>query len=351
MRTVTTKIACGILALSSASLIASTPLFEQPPKDNLHLTGGFRQDELKWDISQSDFNRDSFSKVRWKEVKIAEITGWWDHSSPSNYYIRLNGGYGKILGGDGTVQNFTSGLLATDIFDTSASSASTSSTDTVSSSTSSSGGDNISFSRQSFDGGRGYVYDFTGGIGWGVVSGGGRSRISGLAGWSFHCQHLKAFDFKQTKDPLDLVGIGLLPGLSGRYRANWSGPFVGVDLTAEIDCNITLWGSAEWHWARFIGRGSWEYQNLYKAEFRHHTQGYGVVAHLGFDWAPCDRWGFGLSGAFQQWSSKQGTNDAFISLDNTDGFINPTFPVVEDSKLRRVKWFSYSVSAIASYRW
>src|SRR5262249_1399211 len=119
----------------------------------------------------------------------------------------------------------------------------------------------------------------------------------------------------------------------------------------KVECDVNIFGSAEWHICDFRGEGSWQRGSAFNSRIRHHTRGWGAVGTLGFDWAPCDRLGFGLIGNYQQWSTKRGTNRSRTrSLLLPSSQLPLSFPVAKKSRLFRVKWISYSISFLTTYR-
>lgn len=351
-----------ISSVVPSSLEASTPMFREPPPLNISFHGGYRQDQLKFHIGGEGCHTKNFSKVEWRNLKIAEIGGSINYSTCHNYYMRARGDYGKILDGDGTVSNqwkvrpahhhhhkhpqplenqqhpCGGGNRPTQLT-----------------------GDHFynnhhhchrEFSKQKANGNRGYVCDASGAVGWKVVSGGQRSWVAGVIGYSYDRQSLKMKNFRQTKDTLHQIVPEALEGVKGSYLTRWTGPFVGFDFLGMVECNVRWFGSAEWHICDYRGEGVWQRQPAYRAKFRHHARGYGIVADLGFDWAPCDQWGFGLIGNYQQWSTRRGNNHSSArSLLFPTSHLPQSFPVAEKSRLYRVKWTSYGLSFLVSYRY
>jgi hypothetical protein len=158
--------------------------------------------------------------------------------------------------------------------------------------------------------------------------------------------------FDQKQAFLGFTPLGSIFGLRSDYSARWAGPWLGFDFSSMVECGITLFGSGEWHWANYRANGHWKYvENDYRAHFRHSAVGYGAVGTLGFDWTINNCWAFGMMGNYQQWSTRKGSNRA----NEHQGChfrdpINMTFPIAKKSHLERVKWTSYSISAMVSYR-
>ncbi|MBA3238730.1 MAG: hypothetical protein H0T62_10360 [Parachlamydiaceae bacterium] len=359
----------GFAALQIPQLAASSPFFEEPPELNILMSGGFREDDLKFHIGGDKPHPKVFSKVQWKNLKIAEIGASINYSTCNHYYMRASGDYGKIMRGRGSVANEFSidhhrneeinhhhhdlnpiyhkkghkELSGEPCFDN------------IDHHHERYSNAHHEFSKQKADAGYGYVYDFSGGVGYKVVSAGGRGWIAGIVGYSYNRQNLKMRHFEQKKDSRDILKHEDINNLRGSYLTSWSGAWIGFDASAQIECEVTAFATAEWHQVNFRGKGKWSNPG-YSGKFRHHAPGYGAVGTLGFDWRPCDKWGFGVVGEYQQWSTRKGNNHGSNHFNECNelkesSHLISTFPIAEKSKLLRVKWISYSVSAVVTYRY
>lgn len=346
------------VAFQLPSLFASVPIFDEPPPLNIYLNGGYREDWIKFHIGGENRHHKNFSQVEWRELKIAQISGSINYSTYHHYYMRASGDYGRIVDGAGTVSNKWTVHQPTQggdkhhhLLQDRGTSGQNSSLMQLQSTNHSHHHHRHEFSKQSADADMGYVCDLSGGLGWKVISGGARSWVAGLIGYSYERQSLKLKNFKQTRDTLNLIVPEALNSVHGSYRTRWVGPFVGIDFLGKVECDVTIFGSAEWHVCDYRGEGTWQRHPAYKAEIRHHARGYGAVATLGFDWAPWDHWGFGLIANYQQWSTRKGRNHSTTnSLLFPSSQLPLSFPVAEKSRLYRVKWISYSFQLTTTYR-
>jgi len=355
-----------LMSLGTIALEASVPFYTEPVPFNFHLDAGFREDNLKFrvgprttkfeEVRHLDSHRahKTHSKVKWRNLKIAQIEGSFDYTTHNDYYIRANADYGRVLDGFGRVTNFFArrhhhfdegsdyGSFGDD----------SSYNDSGSGSGSSYSRERREYSEQTSRSENGYVADLVGGVGWKVVGLDGRSWIAGLGGYSYHRQSYEMTHFEQKFDLIDLVNVGKIPGLKGTYVTCWTGPWLGVDYLSKIEYDVTLYGSLEWHFAKFRADGRWTYTEAYNGHFRQNSQGYGAVARMGLDWTPCDNWAFGICGDYQIWSTKnKGRNRATVVNNLPMGDeIDLTFPVVERASLRRVRWNSYSINGLVTYR-
>lgn len=347
-------------------LAASTAIYKEPPPLNISTYGGFREDQLKFHIGGEGHHTKNFSKVEWRNLKIAQIGGSINYSTCHHYYMRATGAYGRIMDGDGSVTNewrvcpdrhdhkhhhdIHDQQQAPHGYDHDHQKSWTDVNDCnqhhhhhLS---------HHEISKQKANDVTGYVCDASGAVGWKVISGGQRAWIAGFIGYSYDRQSLKMKNFKQTKDTLHQIVPAALEGVKGDYLTRWTGPFIGFDFLGMVECNVRYFGTFEWHVCDYRAEGVWKRCPSYKASIRHHARGYGAVASLGFDWAPCDSWGFGLLGNYQQWSTRRGNNHSKSqSLLYPSSHLPQSFPVAQKSRLYRVKWTSYSLSFLVSYRY
>ncbi|MGZ3634117.1 MAG: hypothetical protein ACXU9U_01650 [Parachlamydiaceae bacterium] len=344
-------------------------------------------------------NLKNFSKVEWTSLKISQIGASINYSTGNHYYMRASGDYGRIFQGKGVVTNrFT--ILRTPAFPhhhhehhhhhkhhhkgrvhaKNAHEIAASSEELPSFPQAANLGldqhhhrsrkhhhkhrhhhpeKNIihyhrlnEVSRQTADADHGNVCDLSGGLGWKVISGGGRAWIAGIIGYSYEHQNLTMKNFKVRKDSYQIVAPDALDGLKATYQTRWVGPWVGIDFASKVECDVTLFGTVEYHYADYRGNGTWRQSNRFCANMHQHAKGYGVVGTLGFDWAPCDQWGIGLLFNYQQWSTRRGNNHSSIKTQQpgTQELIS-TFPIAEKSTFYRAKWVTFAVALEASYRY
>lgn len=357
MRFVELVVMLGVAAtLLASQLTASSPFFDEPPPLNFQVYGGFREDYLKFHIGGDKPHPKVFSQVRWKNLKIAEIGASINYSTCHNYYMRASGDVGKIMRGRGSVSNeFTVHQHHHDEVHHHHDKKGNSENqlDHLDHLHHHHSHKHHEFSKEKADAGYGYVCDFSGGFGWKVISGGGRSWIAGLIGYSYNRQDLKMRHFEVEKDSRDVLKDVNIDNLRGSYLTRWIGPWIGFDISSQIECDVTAFATGEWHHADYRAEGSWSLCDDYSAKFRHHARGWGAVGTFGFDWRPCDRWGFGVLAKYQQWSTRRGKNHAKVCNNQfaKSDRLPSTFPIAEKSKLFRVKWISYSISAVVAYQY
>jgi len=402
------KYALSLLVMSGASLYGSYPFCQEPPPYNFHTYAGFRRDQLVFHISNpspimsfykkkkqscnsgcNDTTGDPYdyvdsynkrnrrkpwecapkreseeglpgpfidSKVKWKGLNMAQVGGMVNYSSYNHYYLRASGQYGRIQAGHASVDNTfylqEKRSRYNDDYDRDCPRSRK-----VHRNHHKKRDCRDRFclrkeeSEQEARSNSGSVGDVSAAVGWKAISSSGRTWIAGFGGYSGSWQSLELRHFTQVKDSLGVFGVGPLCCVSGNYSTSWQGPFVGFDSSTLVDYNVTLFCSGEWHWASYSAKGNWIYTTDYNARIRHDARGYGVVGVLGVDWRPCAAWAFGVLGNFQQWSTRHGTNRSDLRCSTVpEDNQAAAFPVVEKCRLQNVKWISFSVSFLASYR-
>src|SRR5215213_5633347 len=110
------------------------------------------------------------------------------------------------------------------------------------------------------------------GVGYRVTSTCGRFTATPLAGYSWQGQNLHIYDGRQIIDLFN-NDIGRLRGLNSHYDARWYGPWVGLDFNTRVECCAYLFGSFEWHFTTYRGKGYWNLRDDL-GPFRHHANGW-----------------------------------------------------------------------------
>lgn len=167
----------------------------------------------------------------------------------------------------------------------------------------------------------GYLYDFSGGIGYIFPCFLRPFTLAAVGGYSQEEQHIQSRKNKRHS----------------KLKLSWTGPWAGADIALRYE-GIKVSGTCEYHWAWFRGT---ENQTAGGSCNTHcHTtnklraNGQGIVAILSVTQIFCHNWRFGFAGKAQWWR----TNDGHYSEDGTS------------LRLRRVHWNSGSLVADLGYR-
>jgi len=300
----------GMHAMAAETIVAST----------VSLDGGYRIDDLDWNIGGGIFGPDVISELTWDDLEIYQIRGSGtldigNNVSPYTLHLRGMVGYGWIVDGENQDSDFD--------------------------------GDNRTdeFSRSNNEAGDGEVIDASAGIGPRFKVQTGKLAITPLVGFSYHEQNLTMTDGFQTLSRPDIDPLvqptGPFDGLDSTYETQWYGPWVGLDVAMRPVEKFTLSGSFEYHWADFDAVGKWNLRTdlAQPKSFEHKADGDGVVLSLGGEYALTPKWSVHLNLDYRDWRAEDGIIRFFFASGNE---------VVQ--RLNEVNWQSRDVLLGATYR-
>lgn len=271
---------------------------------SLQIGPGIRQDNLDWNIANTDGFPNILSELTWSDLTIIQIKARGRLIVSDKYYVRCSLGYGRIIYGD----NQDSDYLGDDRTG--------------------------EYSRSNNKTDDGNVFDVS--VGGGYQFRIKRFTIAPLIGYSFHEQYLKITDGYQT-----IPATGHFSGLDSSYDAQWYGPWTGLDLSFMIIEKLILSGTFEYHWADYKGVGNWNLIDRFDhpKSFEHTAHGNGFLVAGSIDYAFSDHWGIGLVVNYQDWSTNPGTDRTFFSNGSE-----------ASTRLNEVNWDSISGGLGATFR-
>jgi hypothetical protein len=285
------------------------------PEVDLVFSGGYRQDNLDWNIAGTIFGQyvNVLSELEWEDIESYQVKFEGRFVIPKIIAFRGIADYGWIY--DGEVQD--SDYL----------------------------GDNrtLEFSRSNNSADDGNVWDVSLAVGYPIRA--GRNvigTITPLVGYSYHEQNLTMTDGFQTIPP-----FGSFPGLDSRYETEWKGPWIGFDLNfkaAEYKSfahRFETFFSYEYHWADYDAEADWNLRDDFKhpKSFTHDADGNGWIIRAGFNFVLHRNVALNFNYDYQDWSTDDGTDKIFFA----DGTTSKT-------KLNEVNWTSYSLGLGLSLR-
>jgi len=308
--------ALALLLLAGAGTEARAEVFRDL---DLQLAGGYRQDQLDWNIAGTPegTSPNVLSELEWDDLEIyqvrakAKVVAGLDNFPYFDTCVKGSLGYGWIVDGENQDSDYL--------------------------------GDNrtLEFSRSNNKTEDDEVIDASLAVGPRFSIWEEKLRVTPLVGWSHHEQNLRITEGVQTVDPFDLFGLGPFPGLDSTYEAEWGGPWAGVDLEIRPLRHLTLTGSAEYHWADYEGKADWNLRSdfAHPTSFKHTADGEGVVFAAAAALNLGERWSVELSYDFQDWQTEHGTDRTFFA----DGTVGET-------RLNEVNWESQAVMLGVIYR-
>ncbi len=235
---------------------------------------GYRQDNFYWNVGgfEDQFNDDEgfpeiATEVMWKDLNIWTVNGELEVITCGDVLLRAEGTWGKIYHGDVRDSDYA-GEERTE-----------------------------EFSRIYAEASKGFVYDLSATIGYRYCYVEGSLFIIPMAGFSYSTQHLHMYDGELVinVDPTTgLVGpIGDIEG-SQTYKAQWRGPWIGLNLQWNVDYCFDVFAEYQYHWTEFDGLGDGDLMPEYAGDFKQHAHGKGHLFKVGGEFNFHDGWILGL---------------------------------------------------------
>ncbi len=265
-----------------------------------------REDNLNWNIAGNSVN--VLSELTWRKLAIMQLSFDALVNFPNRLRLSSRLGYGRI----------NSGLNQDSDYD---------------------GNDRTQeFSRSNNKSG-GNVVDASIGLGktFEVWRSQGEIKVDlvPIVGLSIHQQNLTMKDGVQvvsaspTSPPLGPIG-----GLDSSYKAQWMGPWWGLDARWETGRRLSLDAAIEYHLVDFSAKADWNLRTdfAHPVSYTHQASGEGLVVGMCALYAVNERWTMKLKVERQRWKAHAGTDLVFLS-DGTTGY----------ARLNEVNWDSSEV--------
>ena len=165
-------------------------------------------------------------------------------------------------------------------------------------------------------------------------------HITPLLGYSRHLQYLTISDGRHTIPP-----TGPIDNLDSNYNAEWSGPWLGLNLRLEADARNSVSINAEYHRADYYAEANWNLREdlAHPVSFKHWTQGDGFIVSMAFRRAVAEHRDLVAHMEAQKWRGNAGV-DKLYTIDTTTKVLQPTA-----TRLNEVNWQSLSAGVAATY--
>lgn len=290
---------------------------------SLEFDTAFRRDKLDWNIAFDPTGLtppNVLSELTWRNLQAFEFEARGDVETRQNIYVKAMLGYGWIFDGDNQDSDYGSNDRGTE------------------------------WSRSNNTANRGEVFDSSLGLGYDFRFAHETVSLIPLLGVGYNIQRLSITKGNQTLTGCAPVppfapgtcggALGPFDGLASSYRAEWLGPWTGVD--AKFDSGRFRFGlSAEYHWdVNYSGVGDWNLRQdlAHPASFEHHATADGAVMEGSVAYRWSERWSGTGRLKWQRWWTAPG-NDTANFADGTQA----------STRLNAVHWESVSASLGASY--
>lgn len=283
--------------LGESSCEAQTAFFQGA---ELKLGSGYRTGELDWNIAGPSDTPDVLSELEWKELDIfqteAKGQAWFGSANWPELSLCIKGSaaYGWVVDGKNRDSDYAGDHRTSE------------------------------FSRSENNGDGGNVLDLTIGAGPQIKLWQGKLTMAVLVGWSYHEQNLEITDGNQTLSDAGLAAsigasappaVGTIPGLDSSYDTKWWGPWLGTDLTWQLNERATLCGAFAWHFADYEAKANWNLRTdlAQPVSFRHFANGRGLTLGLELEYQLNDTWLLELSYDYQDWQADDGNSYSYAA--------------------------------------
>lgn len=268
---------------------------------DLLFSAGYRQDELDWNIADTDGTPNVLSELNWTDLEIFQLKAGVRAPLDNNFYFRGMGDYGWIYDGENQDSDYIGNDRTGEI------------------------------SRSNNKADDGDVWDLSAGLGIRNVfmarPFGTTLDIMPVAGYSYHRQDLVIREGFQT-----IPATGPFAGLDSSYESRWHGPWAGVDVIYEF-YRFTLLGTFEYHWADYHAEADWNLRTdfAHPKSFEHDGDGDGMVMSVGLDYKFSDMLSLNATYEAQDWEIRDGTDRTFFAAGTSS-----------ETRLNEVNWNSYA---------
>lgn len=324
-------------------------------KSSLELNAGYRTDDLNFRIGCPLQVPDTLAKVHFDDIRLYQFGARLRTNICNCFYFRGIANVGQIYSGKSRVTTF---FFPCDSFDV---------------------------ERFHEHVGRGQTWDLSGALGYQFCACDNQLIFTPLLGYSAHEQRLRRFGpvhgyidqsffsdssrFCSSSERNNSQQHAFAKGgcsersnccfdsvkcVSSRWRARWSGPWVGFDLDYAINCALDFYGAFEYHWAHFTGKGRWNWADKFVDDFHQSANGNGQTYTLGLSYRYWDCWAFGVEANFQQWRTRRGRDHAFLNGTDFSGGESSSSdacfsPAILNNRLNHVRWDSFSLTVTTAY--
>ena len=222
------------------------------------------------------------SELKWENLRIQGVKGVLTHDLGSKYFLEATGSWGWIYAGSNQDSDYDGNNRT------------------------------LEFSRSNNNGSGGTVYDASLAVGWRLHNT-KTTQTRLLLGYAINRQSLWITNGIQTIDTESNL-IGPISDLNTAYTAVWRGPWLGITHSTKLSKRAHLTTRFEYHLPDYNGEAHWNLrQSLdHPVTNNHWAKGRGIVASLGFDYAPEPRWKFGAGIEYTHYWISPGTDQVNI---------------------------------------
>ncbi len=297
----------GLVAL----MLAAGPV--QGAQTRLDVGLGYRVDDFDWNIAGdiTGANPNILSELTWENVESLQLEVGGEIESAAGWLVSGSAAYGGILDG----RNQDSDYLGDDR--------------------------TLEFSRSHQDAKGKDTLDLEASLGyrlsWHDPEVGRDLHFIPRVGYSHH-----EMDLRLTNGFQVIPATGPINGLDSRYEAEWKGPWLGLDLRAELSARTEVFLNLSYHWLDYQGVADWNLRTdfAHPKSFEHETDGNAGRFSLGFSRQPAGRrWSWEMRLDYQKWNMDPGVDRTFFATG-----------AVAETRLNQVRWRQVGLSGALRWR-
>jgi hypothetical protein len=232
---------------------------------------GYRQDDLSWEISSLPLSN-VLTTEKWQNIQIFQLSGEVEAYVCDRLYLQCEADYGWLERGKKSFDelDLDGAMTVTE--------------------------EEWLTARP-----QGYVYDFSGSVGYLFPMLYNCLRVMPLVGWSYNVQHFKDSHYK---DKIHLLNV--FEGVKSSYTYRWNGPWAGFNVAYMWKNQLNLFFQYQFHWSSYRATIK---DNLVDEESEHQKKypvsGNALTLGLLYPW---NCWAIRLVGNYKLFKGHHGSN-------------------------------------------
>lgn len=246
----------------------------------VEFTTGYRQDQLKVDVVPSFIDANVITTNHWTNVDIVQARLAFKAETCFNTYSRAYFNYGRLV-------DFHHHLVSPTLV--------------------------LNGSRTHHEKGR--VYDTEYAFGYSAYFC-EALRLTPITGYSYHRIEFECHNRVVRTTPATSAEEAAhnYNRVVGKQRTTWRAPFVGMEAELFINECLRVCVNGQYLWAHYTNHGKAREKFTQTYRYKQTGNGYGVIAYAEIGYKLFEDWEMLLTGGYQHWQIKSGTDKTTYSL-------------------------------------